>query len=741
VGVGTRENAADILPPVKQLVQNMRTGESSVQDVPAPGVSRGRVLIRVVSSLVSAGTERMLVEFGQKNLLEKARARPDLVRQTFDKMARDGVLATLETVQNKLGQPMPVGYSVAGEVLAVGAGVEGFAVGDRVAAAGANQAVHAEVVSVPKNLVVRIPDGVELDAAAFTTVGAIALQGVRLAELRLGELAGVIGLGLLGQITVQLLRANGCRVVGVDPVRARAEQALRFGAEESVTTDDEFRAACARASNGRGVDAVLIAADTRSDSPVTVAGEVARDKGVVVSVGAVGMNVPRKHYFEKELDLRVSRSYGPGRYDEAYEQQGIDYPYGFVRWTENRNMQAFLWLAAEKKLALEPLITHRLDIADAADAYALITGKTGQPFMGVLLQYPRNDASTARAITSPEHARRAAGPVRLGFIGAGNFARSVLLPAAKAAEADLVGVAAASGTSAKHALDRFGFRYCTTDSEAILKDADINAVVIATRHDLHASQTIAALRAGKHVFVEKPLCLTEEELNEITATYNEQRTPSALSPQPSALLMVGYNRRFAPMSVALRDFFQATGEPLMIHYRVNGGFIPKNEWIQQEQGGGRLVGEGVHFLDWAIWLANDTPQYVQATAAANAGRYSDDNVSVVLRFRNGSVFQLLYVASGDRGAGKERVEVHSGGRSAVLEDFRKLELFAGGKKSTTQSYLRSDKGHRAGMAAFVAAVRDGKPSPIPFEQLVTTMRTAFAARRSVAANGQTVELD
>jgi predicted dehydrogenase len=725
---------------VKQLVQNMRTGESSVQDVPAPGVSRGRVLIRVVSSLVSAGTERMLVEFGQKNLLEKARARPDLVRQTFDKMARDGVLATLETVQNKLGQPMPVGYSVAGEVLAVGEGVDGFAIGDRVAAAGANQAVHAEVVSVPKNLVVRIPDGVAFDTAAFTTVGAIALQGVRLAELRLGELAGVIGLGLLGQITVQLLRANGCRVIGIDPQPARAEQALRFGAEASVTTDDEFRAACARASHGRGVDAVLIAADTQSDGPVTLAGEVARDKGVVVSVGAVGMNVPRKHYFEKELDLRVSRSYGPGRYDEAYEQQGIDYPYGFVRWTENRNMQAFLWLGAEKKLDLEPLITHRLDIADAAEAYELITGKTGQPFMGVLLQYPVNDAATARTITSAEHAQRPAGPVRLGLLGAGNFARSVLLPAAKAAEADLVGVAAASGTSAKHALDRFGFRYCTTDSQAILNDSGINAVVIATRHDLHAAQTMAALRAGKHVFVEKPLCLNEEELDQISTVYAEQ-PPSALTPQPSALLMVGFNRRFAPMSEAIREFFKSTAEPLMIHYRVNGGFIPKTEWVQQEQGGGRLVGEGVHFIDWAIWLTGDTPQYVQATAAANAGRYSDDNLSVVLRFRNGSVFQLLYVASGDRGAGKERVEVHGGGRSAVLEDYRKLELFSGGKKSTTNSYLRSDKGHRAGMAAFVAAVRDGKPSPIAFAQLVTTMRTTFAARRSVAANGQTVELD
>jgi predicted dehydrogenase/threonine dehydrogenase-like Zn-dependent dehydrogenase len=715
---------------VKQLVQNIRTGQSIVQDVPAPGVSRGSVLIRVAASLVSAGTERMIVDFARKNILEKARARPDLVRQTFEKMSRDGVLATLETVQNKLDQPMPVGYSVSGEVIAVGAGVEGFSIGDRVAAAGANQAVHAEVVSVPKNLVAKIPEGVDFDTAAFTTVGAIALQGVRLAELRLGEVAGVIGLGLLGQITVQLLRANGCRVIGIDLQRTRAEQARGFGAEEIAVTDDEFRAACMRATNGRGVDAVLITADTHSDGPVALAGEVARDKGVVISVGAVGLNLPRKPYFEKELEFKVSRSYGPGRYDPTYEQQGIDYPFGFVRWTENRNMDAFLWLAAERKLDLAPLITHRVDIADGARAYELITGKTGEPFMGVVLHYPRTETASSRTIQSSTDATRATGDVRLGFVGAGNFARAVLLPAAKATNADLVGVAAGSGTSARHSLDRFGFRYATTDTEKVITDPNINALVIATRHDLHATQTIAALRARKHVFVEKPLCLTEAELEAIAAEYESA----------SSIVMVGFNRRFAPMAIALRDFFRATGEPLMIHYRVNGGFIPQSEWVQREQGGGRLVGEGVHFFDWATWLTGDAPQYVQATAAANAGRYSDDNFSAVIRFRNGSVFQLLYVASGERSIGKERIEVHSGGRSGVLEDYKRIELFANGKKSVNRSILRSDKGHRAGMAAFVDAVRGGKPSPIPFDEIVRSMQVTFAARQSIASGGATVEL-
>lgn len=705
---------------MKQLVQNIRTGQSVVEDVPAPGVSPGGILIRVARSLVSAGTERMVVEFAEKNLLEKARARPDLVRQTLDKMSRDGVMATLDTVRNKLDQPMTLGYSVSGEVIAVGAGVNGIAVGDRVAAAGANHAVHAEVVSVPKNLVAQMPANVDFDTAAFTTVGAIALQGVRLAEPHLGEVAGVIGLGLLGQITVQLLRANGCRVIGLDPQPSRAELAKRFGAEESVTSDADFRSACARATNGRGVDLVLITADTTSDGPVTLAGDVARDKGIVVAVGAVGMNIPRKTYFEKELDFRISRSYGPGRYDESYEQKGIDYPYGFVRWTENRNMQAFLWLAAEGKVDLSSLITHRIEIADGERAYDLITGKSGEPFMGVLLRYPENE-STSRTIEVASQRAASDGGVRIGLIGAGNFARSVLLPAMRNANAELVGVATASGTSARHALNRFGFRYCTTDEEQILNDPAVNAIVIATRHDLHAAQTVRALRAGKSVFVEKPLCLREEELEEIRAAC--ERHPG--------VLMVGFNRRFAPMSLALRDHFRGTGEPIMIHYRVNGGFIPASDWVQREQGGGRLVGEGVHFIDWAVWLTGDEPEKVEAIAAANAGRYSNDNFSLVIRFRGGSVLQLLYVASGDRAVGKERIEVHSGGRSAVLEDFRRLELFSMGRRSVSRSILRSDKGHRAGVAAFADAVRRGGPSPIPFAEILITMRAAFSARQDL----------
>lgn len=708
---------------MKQLVQNIRTGESVVADVPAPAARSGEVLIAVSASLVSAGTERMVVDFASKNVLEKARSRPDLVRQTFEKARRDGVLPTIDAVRNRLDQPMALGYSVAGVVVDVGADVTGFARGDRVAAAGAGQAVHAEVVAVPQNLVVKVPDGVAFDVAAFTTVGAIALQGVRLAEPHLGESVAVLGLGLLGQITVQLLRANGCRVVGFDPKGDRAELARRFGAEAAVSDADALRAACAAAGGGRGVDAVLITADTSSDEPIATAGEIAREKGIVVAVGAVGLHIPRKLYYEKELRFIVSRSYGPGRYDDSYEQGGIDYPYAYVRWTENRNMEAFLRLAGDGSVDLNSLITHRIDIADAARAYELITGK-GEPFLGVVLQYPGagETAAAARRIEVTP-APVASGAVRIGVLGAGNFARSVLLPAFREAGAEMAGIAAATGVSARHAADRFQFRYCTTSSDEVLRDDSVNTIVIATRHDLHAAQTVRALEAGRHVFVEKPLCLDETELEAIRAAHE------ARDPRP--LLMVGFNRRFAPMSIRLREFMHAGGEPLLIHYRANGGFIPATEWVQGPQGGGRLVGEGVHFIDWAVWLTGDEPELVHAVAADDAGRYSQDNVAVTIRFRRGSVLQLTYVASGDRAAGKERIEVHGGGRTALIEDFRRLELTAGGRRDVDRTWLRSDKGHRAAVRAFVDVVRTGGAPPIPFAEILTSMRATFAARESL----------
>lgn len=708
---------------MKQLVQNIRSGVAEIKEVPAPDVRRGSILVRVASSLVSAGTERMVVEFAEKNILEKARARPDLVRQTIEKARRDGVLNTMDAVVNRLDQPMALGYSVAGTVIA--SGVDGFREGDRVAAAGANVAVHAEVVSVPRNLVVKLPKGVDFDSAAFANVGAIALHGFRLSGATVGESVAVIGLGLLGQITVQLARAAGCRVFGFDPQQDRVGRALGFGAEEGASDETTFLSACAHRTGGRGVDAILITADTSSDGPVTLAARIARDRAVVVSVGAVGTHLPRKDYFDKELEFRISRSSGPGRYDPSYEAGGNDYPIGFVRWTENRNMEAVVELIAGGEIDLRSLITHRVDISDGPRAYDLITGKTGEPFLGVVLNYPESGVIQRRIEVNRHSEDKAdASEIRLGVIGAGNFAKAVLLPAIQAVGGvEFGGVAAGTGISARHAADKYAFRYCSTSADEVLADPSINTVVIATRHDLHARQTIRALEAGKHVFVEKPLCLTAAELADIDKAYQGRRRQ---------LLMVGFNRRFAPMSEKLRSHFKGVQEPLLIHYRVNAGFIPGTEWVQSpDQGGGRLIGEGVHFIDWAQWLTGAVPESVQAVATPNAGRYSNDNLSVVVTFDGGSILQLLYAANGDRASGKERIEVFAGGRTAVLDDFSRLELTSGGKRNTSRSVLRADKGHRAGWTAFATAVRTGGPSPIPYEQIFRGMNATLAATESL----------
>jgi predicted dehydrogenase/threonine dehydrogenase-like Zn-dependent dehydrogenase len=712
---------------LKQLVQDIRSGKSVVADVPAPRVRRGHLLVETRASLVSAGTERMVVEFAEKNLVEKARSRPDLVRQVFDKARRDGILPTLEAVQNRLDQPMALGYSIAGVVIEVGDGITEFHIGDRIAAAGGGFAVHAEVVSIPRNLAVHLSPDVPFEEAAFTTLGAIALQGLRIGEVRVGDIVAVVGLGLLGQLTIQLLRAAGCRPVGFDPQAVRVELAMTCGAEAAAATEEQFEALCSSATGGRGVDSVLITADTPSDAPVALAGRVARDRGVVVAVGAVGLNVPRKTFYEKELDLRLSRSYGPGRYDDAYELEGVDYPYGYVRWTENRNMQAFVDMLRTKAVRVAPLISHRLPIDDGARGYELITGKTGEPFLGVVLTYPERErvAGETRIDIAPAVTGGSKAKLSIGLLGAGNYAKATLLPAIeRSGKGILTGVATASGFSAKYVAEKYHFRYCTTDSRQVIDDPDINAVVIATRHHLHAKQTADALRAGKHVFVEKPICLTPEEL----ASISEARR--AAEPR---VLMVGFNRRFAPMAVKLKDWFRDAKEPLMLQYRVNAGFLPANHWTQDPaQGGGRLLGECIHFIDWAIWLCDSLPLRVHAARLASAARYSDDNFAITIEMQNGSVANIVYVANGAPALGKEYVEIHGGGRSGRLEDYRLLELFRGTSRSVERARLRSDKGHAAGWAAFASAVESGAQSPVPFEQIVEGMRAAFAAIESMA---------
>jgi predicted dehydrogenase/threonine dehydrogenase-like Zn-dependent dehydrogenase len=692
---------------MKQVIQNFRSGVLKVDEVPEPLVKRGGVLVRNASSLISAGTEKMAVDLAQKSLAGKARERPDLVRQVIQKVRRDGLWSTFNTVKARLDAPLALGYSCAGVVAEVGAGAEEFQPGDRVACAGMNYASHAEWVYVPKNLTVKIPAEVSFDEAAFVTLGAIALQGVRTAEVKLGDAIAVIGLGLLGQLTVQLLKAAGCRVLGIDLDAGKLEQARRLGADATVLRKDDVELAVAQFSGGYGVDAVIITAAAETNDPIELAGVIARDRALVSVVGAVKLEVPRKVYYEKELQLRLSRSYGPGRYDTQYEEQGVDYPIGYVRWTERRNMAEFLRLVAGKAVKLEPLISHRFPIAEAEQAYAIITGKVAQPYLGMLLNYPENAAASTRLVALRQASGKSA-PVTLGMIGAGNFAKSVLLPRlAKLGEVGLAGLATATGRNAKALGEQYGFGFCTTDYRELLDRADINTVLIATRHDTHARLTAEALRAGKTVYVEKPLAIGEAGLAEVAAAVE----------QTNGRLLVGFNRRFSAFSAALKQAFAQAG-PLAITYRVNAGVIPKESWIQGEEGGGRIAGEVCHFVDYLQFLTDAEPVEVFAYAAGAA-----DTLSIVVKLDDGSVANINYFASGDRGLPKERVEVYGGGRVAVLDDFRVLEIWRDGKRQVIKR-LAQDKGFDQELAAFVQAARTGAEMPISWRSLyLTTLAT------------------
>jgi predicted dehydrogenase/threonine dehydrogenase-like Zn-dependent dehydrogenase len=712
---------------MKQVFQDARSAEITVVDVPAPKLLAGCVLVRTAASVVSAGTERASSEFASKNLLQKARMRPDLVREVLSKISREGLMATMSTVRTRLDQPSALGYSSAGTVVAVGEGVTDINPGDRVACAGAGHAVHAEFACLPRLLVARIPSAdVSFDEAAFTTLGAVALHGVRNADVKLGDVVAVIGLGLLGQLTVQILKAAGCCVLGMDISVDRSQLALRLGADAVSTSSSAFQDLCMQHSSGHGADAILIAAQTASNDPVNLSGAVARSRAVVVAVGTVAMEIPRRTFYEKELDFRVSRSYGPGRYDSAYEQKGIDYPIGYVRWTETRNMEAFLRLLADRKLDLQPVITHRFPIARAHSAYDLITGKTNEAFLGVLIAYPE-DADDARRVdlTSLERPVASRTSIQLGLLGAGSFATSTLLPAIKqVGGVELVVAAAANGSHAQHAAEKFGFRSCTTDEEEILSNPAVNTVVITTRHNLHAEQVIAALNSGKHVFCEKPLCLNAWELGKIVEAHDDPASPSRS-------LMVGFNRRFAPLAVRLKSFLREVHEPLAIHYRVNAGFLPADHWLNDpQQGGGRVLGEVCHFVDFLCFLIQSPPVEVETRSLANLGRYSNDNVVCSLRFANGSQGTISYLANGDKSFSKERIEVFGGAAVAVLEDFRRMELVRDGKKRVLRSFLRQDKGHRAEWEAFATGIVNGTGSPIPLRELVSTMLATFALEES-----------
>jgi predicted dehydrogenase/threonine dehydrogenase-like Zn-dependent dehydrogenase len=685
----------------------------------------------------------MAVEFARKGLLGKARARPQLVHRVLEKARREGVLTAIQAVRGRLDRPTPLGYSSAGMVLETGAGVADLRPGDPVACAGAGFAVHGEVVCVPRNLVAKIPAAreankrpIHFDEAAFSTLGAIAMHGLRLAEPQLGETIAVIGLGLIGLLTVQLARIAGCTVFGMDPDRSRCWLAKQLGCAGSTTGEEELKSLIAAHTESVGADAVILAAATPSQSPVRLAGEVVRSRGRVVAIGAVGTNIPRNLYYEKELNFRISRSYGPGRYDSQYEEKGHDYPIGYVRWTENRNLQSFLALLAQRKIDVQSLITHRYSITDATQAYDLILGKTREPFLGIILTYSREVGLVRDVGVRPR--TQTSGPVataqdlRIGLLGAGNFALGILVPSIRRVPAArLIGVCSATGLSARYAAKKFGFAYSTTDASEILNDSEVNTVVIATPHHLHARQVIAGLASGKNVFCEKPLCISETELAEIIRAYDHAKGPKRQ-------LMVGFNRRFAPMAQMLKQFLSEQYEPLIMHYRVNAGPMPSNSWMRDENQGGRIIGEVCHFVDFLTFLASELPVRVHSRALAAQNSARDDSVVVTLEFANGSLGTITYATNGDRSAGKERIEVFGGSSTGALDDFRRLELVRNGRKRTVRSLLRQDKGHRGEWEAFAAGLKTGQ-HPIPFEQILATTLATFRILESLRS-GKLVEI-
>jgi predicted dehydrogenase/threonine dehydrogenase-like Zn-dependent dehydrogenase len=691
-----------------------------VTDVPAPVLRPGFVMVRTAASLISAGTERMTVESGQKSLMGRAFDQPALIKQVIEKARNEGVLQTIDAVRSKLESFVALGYSAAGTVLEVGPDVTEFHQGDRVACAGVGYASHAEVLAVPKNLCVRLPAQVNFDAAAFSTLGAIALQGVRLTEPTLGESVVVIGLGLIGQLAVQLLKANGCRVFGIDLDEKKIELARQFGADMGCAPGNDTKRSVMEWSRGRGADAVLITAASSSNQPVELAGEISRPKGRVVVVGAVGLNIPRKPYYDRELTFKVSMSYGPGRYDPEYEERGHDYPVGYVRWTEGRNIEAFLDLLAEGRVNVEPLITHRFKLAESERAYELITGN--EPYLGVVLQYDSERALEHRIPLATKPSGPASG-VRVGLIGAGGYAKAMLLPNFKAAGAEFQSIATASGVTARAVGQQNGFRFCVSSAAEVIDDNQTNLIVIATRHDSHADLAQRSLEAGRHVFVEKPLALNDEELAGVIAA----------AQQSQGNLMVGFNRRFSPLALKAQALFADRATPLSINYRVNAGRVPRSHWAADpKEGGGRIIGEVCHFIDFIHFITGSltTRVYAEAISTTSQEINNEDSVFVTLRLADGSNASIAYLAEGDRALPKERIEIFGSGKSFVLDDFRSGVAWHNGRETKTN--LRAqDKGQKDEIRAVCAMVRDGGRAPIALDDLATTTRATFRVLESL----------
>lgn len=720
---------------MKQIVQNYRTGELWLEDVPTPVCRRGGVLVRNEYSVVSTGTERMKVDQARMSLLEKAKARPDKVKQVLQSVGQVGLKETYNKVQERLDSLTPLGYSSVGTVVEVGEGIDNISVGDKVACAGEGIACHAEYVFVPRNLCALVPEGVELRDAAFSTVGAIAINGVRQAQVAVGDTVLVIGLGLVGLLGVQILNAAGCRVIGVDIDESKMALAKACGAEATfLSADSGLPQAVEHLTNGRGVDAVYIAASTSKSDPMDMAGELVRDRGNVVVVGMVPVHADWRVYYAKELNIIMARSYGPGRYDRNYENKGIDYPVGYVPWTQRRNLEEFMRLIQVGKISPSKLGSAQFDHADAPNAYKEMHEAPGKHAVGIIFKYPEAAELQRKIMGSPNvRAEAVKGNISVAMIGAGNFATGTLIPALKSADAvRFKAICSAGGLSAKSAANRHGFEYATSDVEEVWNDRDIDAVVIATRHDTHAKFATEALRSGKHVFVEKPMALNLEDLAALMAAQKSS----------GKILMPGFNRRFSPLSKSVKEFFSPEAGPVEIVCRVNAGPIGADSWYQDaEEGGWRIVSEGCHFVDLISYISGGLPEYVTATMiGGNVPGGQNDNCIVTLEMNNGSIATLIYVANGDSHFEKERIEVFGQQRAAVIRNWHSALLSYNGKQEKIKPGA-TGKGHKGEIQSFIEAIRHGQPAPIEPESAFRTTLATLKIQESLLDGGRKSLLD